>query len=123
MSNRIRTACGLFLLMISILLAILQIPGPEGNDRKYKAGENRGWILETIETEKNGGIRINKADAETLQKLPGIGPAYAERIITEEKENGPYYYPEDLEGVSGIGPRTLAGFRQMIDMTLDEGRN
>ena len=111
------------LLTISILLIILQIPGAEGNNRKYRTGENRGWILETIETEKNGGIKINKADAETLQKLPGIGPAYAERMIAEERENGPYYYPEDLEGVSGIGPQTLERFRQMIDMTLDEGGN
>ena len=123
MFNRFRTACGLFLLIISTLLIILPILKAEDSGRKYRSGGNRGWIIEPIETEKNGGIKINTADAEILQKLPGIGPAYAERIIEEERENGPYYYPEDLEGVSGIGPQKLIKIRQMIDMTLDESGN
>ena len=70
-----------------------------------------------------GNVRVNEADAAELESLYGIGPAYSERIIEERKKNGPFYYPEDLEAVNGIGPQKLSEFRTMIDMTADEGRN
>lgn len=123
MSDRIMKAAGIILLLASILLIILSLLGKSCSVRIYPTAGNRPWVLEPIRTEQNGDVRINRADAETLQTLPGIGPAYAGRIIEEKQANGPYYYPEDLEAVRGIGPQTLAGFRNLIDMTLEEGGN
>ena len=121
MSDRITKAAGIILLLASILLIALSLSGKSSCVKNYTTAGKRQWALEPIRTEQNGGVRINRADAETLQTLPGIGPAYAERIIEEKKENGSYHYPEDLEAVRGIGPQTLAGFRDRIDMTLEEG--
>lgn len=50
-------------------------------------------------------IDINLASAEELQKLPGVGPDLAERIIRFGLENGPYKRKSDLMKVDGIGER------------------
>lgn len=52
-------------------------------------------------------IDINNAAAEQLQKLPGIGPAYARRIIEWREENGPFTHPDQLLEIRGIGERRL----------------
>ncbi|GAA3286133.1 ComEA family DNA-binding protein [Nesterenkonia halobia] len=58
-------------------------------------------------TEDAGPIDLNRADAETLQGLTGIGPALAERILEHRETAGPFESLEDLAGVRGIGPATL----------------
>jgi len=54
----------------------------------------------------SGKININTAGAVELDKLPGVGPALAERILQYRSEHGPFSRAEDLENVSGIGPKT-----------------
>lgn len=59
-------------------------------------------------------INLNTADAATLDELPGIGPALSERIITYREANGPFGSLEELAGVSGIGPVTLADVEGLV---------
>jgi comEA protein len=59
-------------------------------------------------------ISINQADFKMLQRLPGIGPEMAKRIIAYREEKGPFETPQDLLKVSGIGPITLEEIRQKI---------
>ena len=54
-----------------------------------------------------GKININTAGVAELDKLSGVGPALAERIIQYRTEHGPFAKPEDLENVSGIGVKTF----------------
>jgi competence protein ComEA len=49
----------------------------------------------------------NRADAPTLETLPGIGPVRARAIVTERCRRA-FETPDDLLRVRGIGPRTLA---------------
>ena len=56
-------------------------------------------------------ININTATAAELELLPGIGPALAGRIIDYRTKHGPFKAVEELDHVSGIGPRTLAKIR------------
>jgi competence protein ComEA len=48
-------------------------------------------------------VNINTAGSEELQKLRGVGPAIAERILQYRQENGRFEKVEDLSKVRGIG--------------------
>lgn len=48
-------------------------------------------------------ININTADAKELDKLPGIGPAIAEKIIQYREANGSFKENTDLKKIPGIG--------------------
>ncbi|MBI3010461.1 MAG: helix-hairpin-helix domain-containing protein, partial [Candidatus Omnitrophica bacterium] len=52
-------------------------------------------------------IDLNAASAAELERLPGLGPRLAARIIAERDVHGPFYRVEDLLRVSGIGPKLL----------------
>ena len=54
-----------------------------------------------------GKINLNKATAEELSQLKGIGMKYAERIVEFRDKNGPFKHVEDLLKVPGIGQKTL----------------
>jgi comEA protein len=63
-------------------------------------------------------ININTATAEKLQELPGIGPAYASRIIEWRERNGLFKSKEQLMEIRGIGVKRLEQIRPLI--SLDE---
>jgi len=62
----------------------------------------------------DGKVDINHADAATLETLPGIGPATAQKIIDEREANGPYASVEDLMRVSGIGEKRVAALADLV---------
>lgn len=51
-------------------------------------------------------IDINNADVDELTRLPGIGPALAERIV-EYRHQRTFDDPDQLQRIDGIGPATL----------------
>lgn len=59
-------------------------------------------------------INLNTADAAALETLPRIGPSLAQRIIDWRSANGTFSSVEQLLDVSGIGEKTLAGFRDRV---------
>jgi len=64
-----------------------------------------------------GKININTATAEELDTLPGIGPAYAERIIKYREEFGPFKKIEDIKKVRGIGDATFEEIKDLITVS------
>ncbi|ANM32075.1 hypothetical protein ABI59_04305 [Acidobacteria bacterium Mor1] len=52
-------------------------------------------------------IDLNKASAEQLVTLPGVGPAIAKRIVAFREENGPFKRVEDLLKVRGVGEKSF----------------
>ena len=72
-----------------------------------KIGEVLGLsrdVLQNVSTD-NKIIRINSATVEQLDKLSGIGPAIAKRIIDYRTKNGGFKNIEELKLVSGIGDK------------------
>lgn len=63
---------------------------------------------------KPARIAVNRASAEELTSLPGIGPHLAAAIIADRARHGPYRTPEDLLRVRGIGPVVLERLKGRI---------
>jgi len=59
-------------------------------------------------------VNVNTADISELQRLPGVGPAIAQRIIDFRERYGSFVSAQDLLNVSGIGEITLANMYDMI---------
>jgi competence protein ComEA len=59
-------------------------------------------------------IDLNRATAQDLDKLPGVGPATAKAIIDHRTRNGPFASVDDLLKVKGIGPAKLAEIRPWV---------
>jgi len=60
-------------------------------------------------------ININTASVGTLDDcLPGIGPAYAQRIIEYRESHGGFKSIEEIQEVRGIGPKTFEKFKDQI---------
>ena len=56
-------------------------------------------------------IDVDRAGAEELLRLPGIGPSLAARIVAERDSAGPFGGPDGLLRVRGIGTKTLEKIR------------
>jgi competence protein ComEA len=59
-------------------------------------------------------VDVNRADAQALEALPGIGPALARRILESRQRDGPFRTPDDLLRVRGIGPAVLARLKPLV---------
>ena len=59
-------------------------------------------------------VDINNASVEELDKLPGIGPTTAQKIIDYRDLFGPFAEIEDIVNVSGIGPATFDEIKDLI---------
>ena len=57
-------------------------------------------------SERSPRIPINTATVDELQKVPGIGPKRAERIL-EARSKRPFRSPADLRRVKGFGAKTV----------------
>ena len=64
----------------------------------------------------NGSVAVNRASAQELEALPEIGPVTAQRMVEEREQNGPFFYPEDLLSVPGIGEKTLQEILSQIHL-------
>lgn len=67
-------------------------------------------------------LDINRATAEQLQKVPGIGETLAKRIVDFRGEHGPFEKIDDLLNVRGIGVRSLEKLRSYLTVKKSKSR-
>jgi competence protein ComEA len=67
-----------------------------------------------VTTSSNTGININIAGLDELDKLPGVGPALARRIIEYRQKNGQFSSVDELDNVEGIGPSKLESLKDLV---------
>jgi competence protein ComEA len=61
-------------------------------------------------------VNINTAGVDELVALPGIGRAYAERIVEYRQKNGPFKRVEDILNVRGIGEKTFERIKEKLTL-------
>ena len=73
---------------------------PQGTAAQGAAGGAQAGAAKSL---PEGMVNINTADEKELDKLPGVGPAMAKRIVEYRTENGAFQSPEEIKRVKGIG--------------------
>ena len=62
-------------------------------------------------------VNLNTATAADLEKLPGIGPAVAARIIEYRQKSGGFKKIEELMNVRGIGEKVFLRLKPLVTIT------
>lgn len=80
-----------------------------------KVGE-KTEVKTVLGTSVSKVIRLNSATVEELDKLDGIGPAIAQRIIDYRVENGGFKSVEEIKLVPGIGDKMFEKIKNDIQL-------
>jgi len=59
-------------------------------------------------------LDLNRASAEEISRLPGVGPNLARRIVDERDRRGRFESADGLRGILGMGPKKLAALREHV---------
>lgn len=63
-----------------------------------------------------GRVDLNRATAAELERLPGVGPVLAGRIIEFREAQGGFRRIEDLRQVRGIGAKLYAELAELLEV-------
>lgn len=83
----------------------IEMPPPTGSP---------GTTPKTVSGGTGSLVDVNRATAEELQKLPGVGPATSAAIIAKREKDGPFETVDSLIEVRGIGEAKLEAIRDMV---------
>jgi competence protein ComEA len=72
---------------------------------RSRSGQMRSRTRQTAPAQ--GSIDPNLADTASLARVPGIGPAVAQRIVTLREADGPFASADELLDVAGMTPARL----------------
>ena len=67
-------------------------------------------------------LDINRATTADYEKLPGIGPELARRIVAYRKEHGAFRRVEDLLVIRGMGEKKWRDIRPQLKVGSAEGK-
>jgi competence protein ComEA len=90
-----------------------------GSDQSRPAPQATVAMTSSIPTgarsqSKQGKLDLNRATAEELQHLPGIGPVLAQRVIEQRTTHGPFHDVDGLRDVKGIGKKRMDQLRSLV---------
>ncbi len=63
-------------------------------------------------------LDLNRATSEDLDRLPGIGPVLAARIVEYRTQAGAFRSVDELMAVRGIGPRLFERLRPLVSVQV-----
>lgn len=68
-------------------------------------------------------VNLNSAPAEQLERLPGVGPKTAARIIEYRQKNGGFKKIEELMNVRGIGEKAFLKMKPQLTVTAPKANS
>jgi competence protein ComEA len=98
-----------------IIVPRIVVPVPQGAAAPAPHRATRGAAPSAGEAAQT--VNVNTATAADLERLPGVGPVLAGRIVEHREANGLFRQLDGLLQVKGIGPRLYA--RLKPHLTLD----
>lgn len=72
--------------------------------------------LQQVKSENSAKINLNTATIDEFDKLEGIGPATAQKIIDYREQNGAFKSIEEIKNVSGIGEGKFETIKEKISI-------
>jgi competence ComEA-like helix-hairpin-helix protein len=70
---------------------------------------DRAWLF-------GGRLDLNRASAQSLSRIKGIGDGTARAIVAHRDAHGPFARVDDLDAVPGVGPKTLERLRELVEV-------
>lgn len=86
------------------------IPAPSGRVPSKRAPSSSSKAAKPAAR----SISLNTASASELDRLPGVGPATAAKILEYRREHGGFSSVDELLAVRGIGPKKLADIKPFV---------
>jgi competence protein ComEA len=87
--------------------------GNSGNTGAAPSATPKGKPTESKASPENP-VNVNTADLVELQRLPGVGPVLAQKIIDYRNQHGPFKKLNDLNNVSGVGPSKMQDWANLV---------
>ena len=92
--------------------AITQLLEPSAPARPLQPPRMRASAAPPAPVADPRPLDLNRASADEISRLPGVGPSLARRIVEERDRRGRFESPEGLRGILGMGP--LAELRERV---------
>jgi len=96
----------------AFLLSALEVPSTNFAGRPVK---NQNPVFAPVD--------LNRAGAEELERLPGLGPVLARCILEYREKKGNFKTVQELLRVPGIGPKKLAQISAKVYVPQKAGRS
>jgi competence protein ComEA len=73
----------------------------------------QGGVLLTV----GGKLNLNRASADELTLVPGVGPVLAKTLIRARGESGAFRTWDEVSSVRGVGPTKLRSLQRWTELT------
>ena len=84
---------------------------------KPTAAAEKGAVDKGAADKATTPINLNTATVADLERLPGIGPKVAARIVDYRTKKGPFKKTEELMNVQGIGEKSFLKLRSQLTVS------
>jgi comEA protein len=103
------------LLAVGILILCGSVIRFSGQTKAVTNADNQNYInFPSREPAHFKPININTASRQELEKIPGVGPTIANRILDYRLRFGPFKTWESLKNIKGIGDKKLEAIKDYI---------
>lgn len=92
------------------------IPALRAKVGKSSGTRSSGSRSGKISADSGEQIGLNSATLEELERLPGVGPSMAAKILLYRQQSGGFAKIDDLSLVPGIGPKKLAKLTPFVSL-------
>jgi len=85
----------------------------------HQAGVTQA-LVKAARLHELGLVDLNRATADELEALPGIGAVLAQRVIAFRESSGRFRTVDDLRGVKGIGAKKFDRLKSLVTVSTGE---